>query len=230
MDKIVVDEVLETLLQTALPGILGTGRIYYRAAIRDSPLPYLCYNLHLTPVDGEQNFLMEGELIFDMWDYATVNDRTLQVTQILRDTFNDGLLQVEGATAVRFYYTGSREAPVENNRSNRRSEDEHIFRREISFAVRGYDLQAQRNQPVIPFGTDFFAGISPAGQMRVAAPIPQPDGIESEFTLPSDASQILYYTLDGVSYEDHGREGMNKIILPSAPAAGVSLTVGYIPL
>jgi len=217
-------------MQTEIPGIIGNQKLFYRAALRDTPCPYLCYNIHLTPVDGEQNFIMEGELIFDIWDYATVNDRTLRITKILRDVFNDGILEVVGATAVRFYYTGSREAPVENNRSNRRSEDEHIFRREVSFTLRGYDLEAQLNQVTVPFGSDFFQGSGPGGVTRVAAPSPQPNGSAYIFTLPSGAAQILYYTLNGVRYEDHGRESMNKIVLPVAPSTGVSLTVGYIPL
>lgn len=229
MEKAIQDAVFQVLLSSEIPQILGDQKIFYRGAIRDTPLPYLCFNIRMRPVAGEQNFLMEGELIFDIWDYSTVNDRTIRVMNIVRDIFNDAHLEADGVMGLRFYYNGSQEAPVENNRSNRRSEDEHFFRRELSFDFRGFDVEAHQNQAAISINSAFFDPNYEKYFSRVVAPTSQPDGIAYTFQLPTAALQIIYYTLDGVRYEDHSREGTDIIVLPTVPSAGTSLTVGYVP-
>lgn len=230
MEKIIQDEVLKILLATAIPGLLGgVGKIFYRSAIRDTPLPFLCFNISLNRVSGESQYLREGELIFDIWDNNTVSDTTLTVKRMLENLFGNVHLVAEGVQATRIWYESDMEAPVENNRSNRRSEDEHTFRREVSFAIRGWDLLAQQAAAWDDLQQNIFVpNVVPADQ-KLIAPFTQPDGVLDTFLLPESAQTIYYYTLNGVRREDFVRSGGDGIVLPDPPMAGIVLKIAYVP-
>lgn len=230
MEKIVQDEIMKILLATSIPGLLGgVGRIFYRSAIRDTPMPYLCFNILLNRVSGETKYLREGEIIFDIWDDNTVSDITLTIKRMLEGLFGDVHLVADGIQATRIWYEGDQEAPVENNRSNRRSEDEHTFRREVSFSIRGWDLLAQQAAPWDELQQNIYVpNVVPADQ-KLVAPTTQPDGFLAVFTLPETAQEIYYYTLNGVRFTDFARVGGDGMETPTVPAAGIVLKIAYVP-
>lgn len=230
MEKIVQDELMRILLATPLPALMGgAGKIFYRSAIRDTPMPYICFSILLNRVSGESKYLREGEIIFDIWDDNTVSDTTLAAKGIIESVFGDVHLIAEGIAATRIWFEGNQEAPVENNRSNRRSEDEHTFRREVSFSIRGWDLTAQQTAPWDDLQQNLFAVNPTPSDQKIVAPEDQPDGVLDVFTLPEVAQEIYYYTLGGVRFSDFIRVGGDSIELPSPPAAGIPLKIAYIP-
>lgn len=230
MEEILRDEILKGLVATPIPTLLGgVNKIFYRGAVRNTTSPYLCYNLQLDYEGGRGNYMKFGELIFDIWDYATVNDRTIQISRILNSLFKDCWIEAPGIKATRIFGEGDREAPVENNRSNRRSEDEHEFRREVSFSVRGWDLRAQMAAPQDKLTAEFFDPNKEIYYKKMAAPRLQPDGVRDTFRLPEDAYRIINYMLDGVKKLDFERLGPDQVKTLSVPAAGTRLSVTYIP-
>lgn len=230
MEEILRDEILKVLGTSPIPTLLGgMDKIFYRGAVRNTTSPYLCYNLQLFWAGGRGNYMKVGELIFDVWDYATVNDRTIAITRELNAIFKDCWVEAPGLKATRIWGEGDREAPVENNRSNRRSEDEHEFRREVSYYVRGWDLQAQMRAPQDGLTQGFFDDNKEIYSQKMAAPRLQPDGIRDLFQLPEAAYRILYYTLDGVQKTDFERQGPDYVRTLAVPASGTRLSVAYIP-
>lgn len=214
-------EVFNALLASPIPGIIGPASIYYRVAGRDPVPPYVIFNLRMKPVSGEVWAMEAGELIIDIWDYETTNDRTLHIAELCRQVFSGGhIFDNPDLAAVRFRYTDSREAPVEGNRSNRRSEDERIFRREVSFSVRSYDKK----------GADYVMGNLPPEMSNrlIVVPSPAPDGVEVEFTLPSPASTVFYYTVDGTQFTDHALVDPVTVSFPTPPNEGAHVTICYV--
>lgn len=231
MERGLLNAIRRELLNTSIPTILGADKIFYRVATGDVSPPYLTYHVpQLTP-DSDEVYIQAGELIFDIWDYDTNTDRALHIKEILQDLFNRAYLQVDGGIAVRTFYTGNREAPIENNRSNRRSENERMFRREVSFSIRGFDLRAARARldNTDDFTNTFF---EPNRRRYVAvngALSPAADGVRTTFDLPESAEVVYHYTVNGVAYDTFTQTGDSQITLATAPTAGAALTARYIP-
>lgn len=114
-------------------------RVFYRVAPRDTAPPYICYAARLSDSDHESSFIKEGTLTFDVWTYDMDSDLAYSIAGVIRHLFNRRKIPVVGITGLRFYHKSTLELSVENNRSNRRSEDERWHRREITFQVRGMD-------------------------------------------------------------------------------------------
>jgi len=130
------------LTSQTIRDLLGPGqKVFYRLAPRDTALPYICYTARIEDDNNEFYFLKTGVLTFDIWTYTLDSRLSYQIAGEIMRIFNRQVIPVPNVTALRLYHRNTIEASVENNRSNRRSEDEHLHRREINFIIRGIDEQ-----------------------------------------------------------------------------------------
>lgn len=231
MEIAIQNAIYRELLNTQIPTILGSDKIFYRVARGNIVPPYLVYHLPGMGSVEHGTYIEDGELIFDVWDYDTVNDRTLIIKDILVDTFNDSHLQVDGATGVRIYYNTNQEAPIENNRSNRRSENERMFKREVSFDIRGFNQRAAqaRMANTNSFTADFFADNRMRYQAITGTLTPPADGVNDTFNLPEAAESLFFVSVNGVGTRAFTRIGQTQVQMNTPPAAGAALTARYIP-
>lgn len=231
MEIAIQNAIYRELLNTQIPTILGPDKIFYRVARGNITPPYLVYHLPGMGMRDHGTYIEDGELIFDVWDYDTMNDRTLAIKDLLVDTFNDSHLQVDGATGVRIYYNTNQEAPIENNRSNRRSENERMFKREVSFDIRGFNQRAAqaRIANTNSFSAAFFADNRARYQAITGGLTPAADGVNDTFSLPEAAESLFFVTVNGVATRSFTRIGQSQVQMNTPPAAGAELTARYIP-
>lgn len=131
-------------LRDVLPEDPDTGqkeppKVYYRVAPRDTAPPYICYAARLSDADHESSFIKEGTLTLDIWTFDMDSNLAYDIAKVILHLFNRRVVPAIGITGLRFYHKSTLELSVENNRSNRRSEDERWHRREVTFIVRGMD-------------------------------------------------------------------------------------------
>ena len=222
----------QQLLATDIPTILGgEDKLFYRVATGDVDPPYVTYHVPQLDADTDVAYLQEGELIFDIWDYSTSADRALTIKDILLDLFNRAHMATDGGIGVRTFFNGDREAPIENNRSNRRSENERMFRREVSFDLRGFDSRAARARldNTEAFPSDFYRQNRIRYTAVTGSLTPAADGVRTTFNLPEAADAVYSYSVNGVASSAFTRVGDSQIETTTPPTAGAVLTVRYIP-